>query len=144
MFFYFRYHKRHLSSLGDLINKFPTEDYAPTEPNEVSHHLINCVTASEKNPKVSTFAAFLFNQGMIKHHFLSTASAWEWKALQQKHKGRQSRALQSAARPWGWRVRMGGEQPYSLEPIWVGGKCTEEGHKNKRKYNGYPSKRITG
>lgn len=45
---------------------------------------------------------------------------------------------------WGWRVRMGGEQPYSLEPIWVGGKCTEEGHKNKGKYNRYPSKRIIG
>lgn len=101
MFFYFRYHKRHLSSLGDLINKFPTEDYAPTEPNEVSHHLINCVTASEKNPKVSAFAVFLFNQGMIKHHFLSAASARERKALQQKHKGSQSGALQSAAQPYG-------------------------------------------
>ncbi|EOB07156.1 hypothetical protein Anapl_10666 [Anas platyrhynchos] len=43
--------KHHLSSLEDLIKKFPTEDHAPTEPNEVSHHLINCVTASEKNPK---------------------------------------------------------------------------------------------
>lgn len=76
--------KHHLSSLEDLIKKFPTEDHAPTEPNEVSHHLINCVTASEKNPKVSIFA-LLFNQGMIKHRFLSTASASERKALQEKH-----------------------------------------------------------
>lgn len=78
---------------------------------------------------------------MIKHRFLSTASAWEQKALQEKHEQIQNGRFQFAAHPClssegecGWEMTPEIlERPGGILAGGVSGKCTGQGPSQHRK-----------